>query len=242
MRSTPEQVRGKQTTAMRRALLSCLLLLGLSCHGTMARPGRSSIELLTSSAPSPSSPELIPSGGTHGPVRIHWRRDINRTDRNPSLVPGIITNSKLEQDGIALAAAPGQAPKPRAESIQWPGLGGYGAGKVEYHGGPLMTDTITVHVIYYGNWPESSGQSVLEGFVNSLSSAEADNKVRPYLRSHLIPCSPLSASLVRRPSPSQGKTILPQHRTIQEALALSMLSSCYACLFLLMPVIMTGLK
>jgi len=47
-------------------------------------------------------------------------------------------NSKLAESS---ATAYGAVPKPKAESIQWPGLGGYGAGKVEYHGGALMADT-----------------------------------------------------------------------------------------------------
>lgn len=173
---------------MRRALVCCLLLLGLACQGAQARAGRAAMELRTAAAtaPSPSSAaEVLAFEGTSGPVRIHWRHDINHTARSTPLASDLLTtNSKLQAEGVAVGQE--QAPKAKAESIQWPGLGGYGAGKVEYHGGPLLTGTLTVHVIYYGNWPANSGQSVLEGFVNSLSSAAADSKVRPrFLQLHL---------------------------------------------------------
>lgn len=120
------------------------------------------VSLVPGRAPAP-----VPSGDLTGPV---------------SLVPGGIGGTvPLPSPTSQL---PGSAPSPgraqQASALQWPGLSDPGsAGRLEYHGGPLLTGTITVYVIYYGNWPENAGQFVLEGFVNSLSSTEADDQVRP---------------------------------------------------------------
>ncbi|CAI7919696.1 unnamed protein product [Closterium sp. NIES-54] len=42
---------------------------------------------------------------------------------------------------------------------------------IKYLGGPVMTGnpSINVYIIYYGSWPEGSGQKVIENFIKSLS-------------------------------------------------------------------------
>ncbi|GJP59381.1 hypothetical protein CLOP_g17469 [Closterium sp. NIES-67] len=47
---------------------------------------------------------------------------------------------------------------------------GSSSAPIKYLGGPVMTGSVNVYLIYYGNWPEGSGQDVIENFVNSLGA------------------------------------------------------------------------
>ncbi|GJP35592.1 hypothetical protein CLOM_g20090 [Closterium sp. NIES-68] len=41
---------------------------------------------------------------------------------------------------------------------------------IKYQGGPVMTGSVNVYLIYYGDWPTGSGQNVIENFIRSLSA------------------------------------------------------------------------
>ena len=49
---------------------------------------------------------------------------------------------------------------------------------ISYHGGELMTGTVNVYLIYYGDWPEGSGQDLFETFITSITDSTADSLVR----------------------------------------------------------------
>ncbi|CAI7761067.1 unnamed protein product [Closterium sp. NIES-54] len=51
---------------------------------------------------------------------------------------------------------------------------------IKYRGRPMMTKnpSINVYLIYYGSWPEGSGQNIIENFIQSLS-ADSDQQGSP---------------------------------------------------------------
>jgi len=75
-----------------------------------------------------------------------------------------------------LPLAPPPPPRPCGSS---PGRGseGHEAGHVEYYGGPVLSDPLTVYLIFYGNWMERADQEVFEQFVRGLSNRSADAQV-----------------------------------------------------------------
>ena len=48
---------------------------------------------------------------------------------------------------------------------------------ISYHDGPLMTGTVPVYLIFYGNWGAGAGQDVIETFVRSITDSSADEEV-----------------------------------------------------------------
>jgi hypothetical protein len=49
--------------------------------------------------------------------------------------------------------------------------GGGGANGISYHGGPVMTGTVNVYYIWYGNWSGNSATSILPTLVSDLSGS-----------------------------------------------------------------------
>ena len=47
-----------------------------------------------------------------------------------------------------------------------------------YHGGAIMTGSVPVYLIYYGDWTGSKGQDIIDNFVNSITNSTADGLVR----------------------------------------------------------------
>jgi hypothetical protein len=50
-----------------------------------------------------------------------------------------------------------------------------GANGITYHGGPLMTGTVPVYFIYYGNWTGNSATSLLPSLISDLSGSSYQN-------------------------------------------------------------------
>ena len=42
---------------------------------------------------------------------------------------------------------------------------------IDYHGGPIMTNTVTIYYIWYGNWNGNSGVTLLESFAKNLGGS-----------------------------------------------------------------------
>lgn len=61
--------------------------------------------------------------------------------------------------------------------IAWPGLWGGTAAKMSFHGGRVLTDNITVYIIFYGSWPPTSGQGILENFILSFTEPDENEPV-----------------------------------------------------------------
>ena len=46
------------------------------------------------------------------------------------------------------------------------------------HGGRILSGAVPVYLIYYGDWSGDKGQEIMETFINSINSVEADDQVR----------------------------------------------------------------
>ena len=42
---------------------------------------------------------------------------------------------------------------------------------IVYHGGPLMSNTVTIYYIWYGNWNGNNGVTLLESFARNLGGS-----------------------------------------------------------------------
>lgn len=51
---------------------------------------------------------------------------------------------------------------------------------INYHGGPVMSSTITLYYIWYGNWNGNSAVSILENFARNIGGSQAFNTNTTY--------------------------------------------------------------
>jgi hypothetical protein len=49
--------------------------------------------------------------------------------------------------------------------------GGGGGNGISYHGGPVMTGTVNLHYIWYGNWAGNSAQSILTNLAQTIGGS-----------------------------------------------------------------------
>jgi len=89
-----------------------------------------------------------------------------------------LNEPEMPQDSPAVVIYPIQ-PRPRSQPggpvsfgvADAPASGGICAASIPYHGGPVMTNTIKVYLIWYGNWSGNSAQTILPDLVRSLGSS-----------------------------------------------------------------------
>jgi hypothetical protein len=63
---------------------------------------------------------------------------------------------------------------------------GYG---IDYHGGPILTGTTTVYLIWYGNWTGNTATTILPDFINRLSGSPLFNINTTYYNASHTPAS-----------------------------------------------------
>lgn len=91
----------------------------------------------------------------------------------PVLAPGDSDNHdkdvKPDGRGIGSLLNPGKGNGGEARSAR-PGGGGSTNG-INYHGGPVMLNTVTVYYIWYGNWSGDSATTILTDFASNIGGS-----------------------------------------------------------------------
>lgn len=89
------------------------------------------------------------------------------------------STAQTGNESAALAPTVPPAPPATPQNLRpWAGLAeGHEAGPMAYHGGPVLSDPLTVYLIYYGNWTEGMGQVVFEEFIHALSNSSVNDQV-----------------------------------------------------------------
>jgi len=72
--------------------------------------------------------------------------------------------------GIGTLFNPGNGNGNAGQAKGKPGGGGGGTGNgIDYHGGPVMTGTVNVYYIWYGNWAGNSATTILEDLAANIA-------------------------------------------------------------------------
>ena len=85
--------------------------------------------------------------------------------------------------------------------------GGGSPQQMRYHGGPVMTGTVHVYYIWYGNWSGNSAPTILEHFANSIGGSPYFNINQTYSVSGMPVSGQVALSGVTTDNYSQGKAL-----------------------------------
>jgi len=91
----------------------------------------------------------------------------------PALAPGDSEKEiKPNGKGIGTLFNPGNGNgNPNGQAKGKPGGGGTTGNGISYHGGPVMTGTVNVYFIWYGNWNANSAQTILPALASSIGNS-----------------------------------------------------------------------
>ncbi len=85
--------------------------------------------------------------------------------------------------------------------------GGASPQQMRYHGGPVMTGTVHMYYIWYGNWSGNSAPTILEHFGNSIGGSPYFNINQTYSVSGMPVSGQVALSGVTTDNYSQGKAL-----------------------------------